>query len=141
MRLVPFEPDHIHKFFNYGGQDHLVSAFSVQDLEDLRSKGEAFTAMKDDRVLGCGGLQRANNFRATAWGLFQRTTPTDFLFVHRAICNGIKTSHYKRIEAYVDPKMYPAMRWIEMLGFKLERPYIPFFFPDGSGASAWAIHK
>lgn len=143
MKLVPFEPAHVAKFLNYGGQEHLVLSFRPEELVDLRDRGESWSLEKDENtILGCGGVIKINAYRCCAWGLFQKTpNPTDFLYIHKAVKAGIQRQPYHRIEAFVDPKLFPAMRWIRLLGFTLERAYIPYFFPDGSGASAWAMNK
>lgn len=142
MRIIPFEIVHVKSFRNYGGQEMRVGEVTDKDIDELRAFGESFTAIdKDYNVIGCAGIIPATQYRATAWGLFQRTKQTDFVFVHKKTKEFLHNTKYIRIEAYVDPGFYPAMRWIQMLGFKMERAYIPLFFPDGTGASAWAIHK
>jgi hypothetical protein len=60
--------------------------------------------------------------------------------MHRASAGFLAASQFRRIEAFVDPEFKPAMRWIKMLGFELER-FVPYFFKDGSIASQWAMHK
>ena len=141
MELIQFEPEHIKMFRNYGGQELRVSEVDEKEIYALRAYGEAYTAIDGDRIIGCAGIIPATKFRATAWGLFQKTKQTDFVFIHKKTKEFLQNTPYIRIEAYVDPGLYPAVRWIEMLGFKLERAYIPLFFPDGTGASAWALHK
>jgi hypothetical protein len=141
MKIISFQPDHIKQFKNYGGQEIRVGEVDEKEVHELKQFGEAYTAVKNNMIIGCAGVIPCTKFRAAAWGLFQRTTHSDFLFVHRKTKEFLENTQYIRIEAYVDPGFYAAVRWIEMLGFKLERPYIPLFFPDGSGASAWALHK
>ena len=141
MKLIQFSPDHIKLFQNYGGQEVRVGEVNDEDAK-LFCKGDCFTAVRDDlSVIGCGGVMPATQFRATAWGLFQKTTPAEFVFIHKQTKSFLEGCRYRRIEAYVDPGFYPAVRWIKLLGFKMERAYIPLFFPDGTGASAWAFHK
>jgi hypothetical protein len=142
MKIIQFETDHIRQFRNYGGQEIRVGEVSDKDIDELRAFGESYTAIDDDyNIIGCAGVVPATKFRAVAWGLFQKTKHSDFLYVHRKTKEFLNNTNYLRIEAYVDPGFYPALRWIEMLGFKIERAYIPLFFPNGTGASAWALHK
>lgn len=142
MKLIQFEPNHIQQFKNFGGQKIRVGEVNETEIYQLRAFGDAYTAIdKNDNIIGCAGVVPATQFRAVAWALFQKTKPTDFVFIHKQTIEFLKNSNYLRIEAYVDPGFYPALRWIEMLGFKMERAYIPLFFQDGTGASAWAIHK
>jgi len=140
MQIVPFEPEHVEKFVNYGGQEHLVSVFKPREILELKEKGDAFTAMDGDRVVGCGGVIALTAFRGVAWGLFQKTGTADFLAIHMATRRYLRNCRFRRVEAYVDPLSPPAMRWIALLGFTLERPYIPYFYPNGCGSSAWVLY-
>lgn len=139
--VIRFEPSHVWRLADLGGQDRLQSYLKEKDVEEMAVAGPAITVLRDGVVLGCGGLVEMNQYRALVWALFSKTTPANFLAMHRASVKMIKTSKYKRIEAYVDPTFPAAIRWIEMLGFKMEQPFVPFHFPDGSGASSWALHQ
>lgn len=140
MQIVPFEPEHVEKFINYGGQEHLIELFKPREILELKEKGDAFTAMVGDRVAGCAGVIELTKFRGVAWGLFQRTGTVDFLGIHMAARRYLRTCRFRRIEAYVDPLSPPAMRWIRSLGFTLERAFVPYFFPNGCGSSAWVLY-
>ena len=141
FRTIPFEPGHIPQFLNYGGQDHLVLSVPPEELSQLNTHGEARTGLVDNRIVGCAGLIRMNDYRAVAWGLFQRTGNTDFLHIHMAIRRRLRSAlTFKRIEAFVNPLSPKAMRWIALLGFRMEQPYIPYYFADGSGAAQWAMY-
>lgn len=142
MKIIQFETIHVKKFRNYGGQELRVGEVSDVEIDEMRAYGEAYTAIDNDgNIIGCAGVIPATKFRAIAWGLFSKTRQTDFVFIHKQTKDFLHRTNFIRIEAYVDPGFYPAMRWIEMLGFKMERAYIPLFFPNGNGASAWALHK
>jgi RimJ/RimL family protein N-acetyltransferase len=140
VRLVKFEPEHLERFANYGGQEALVLALKgkERDLEMLSARGTAWSGFVDERIAGCGGLFPLNDYRATAWAVFARGRAGDFLAVDRAVRRGLRESAYKVIDAYVDPLSPRALRWIASLGFKLVNPYKPYIFPDGRGASEWA---
>jgi RimJ/RimL family protein N-acetyltransferase len=140
MDVIAFEPAHIAQLMNYGGQEDLVGYFTERDVNDLAERGPAWSGIVDGQVVACAGLIECHKFRATGWGLFAKTTPQAFMAIHRASRRRILDSGYRRIEAYVDPRSQPAMRWVKALGFKLERSYIPYFFPDGSGAMEWALY-
>lgn len=140
LTIVPFAPAHVHAMVNHGTQEHLVGHFTERDLDDLATRGPAWTAMRGGDIIGCAGLIEAHRFRATAWVLVAKTSPRDFVGFDRAVRHVLKTCGYARIEAYVDPRSDVAMRWIALLGFEMERAYIPFFFNDGSGASEWALY-
>ena len=140
MRMIPFEPDHIASLADFGGQEHLVETVRPQDLADMRDRGIAYSAVYGDHVVGCAGLVGLNAYRAVCWGIFARAGGHAFLGIHRATRHVMVASGYRRIEAYVDPMRPDAMRWIKMLGFRLDLAWIPYFFPDGSGASLWSYY-
>lgn len=140
--LVPLSTEHLPLMANHGGQEKFLSVFSTKHVEDLINSGPTYAAVQaDGSVIGVGGLVEMNEYRALGWGMFARTTPANFLKIHRAVYRTMVESKYKRIEAYVDPEFPQAIRWIEQLGFKMEQAFVRYYFPDGSGASFWAWHK
>lgn len=144
IKVVDFDPEHITHFANFGGQEHCVETFRPNDLIELkmRSVGSSVTFMKNGIPIGCAGIAANNPYRGLAWAIFEKTdNPRDFLYIHRASLSLIKASKFKRIEAFVDPSFTEAMRWIKLLGFTMERLWLPYFFHNGTGASAWALHK
>lgn len=139
ISLVKFEPWHARKLQDFGGQETLVAQSKQSDLEMLAA-GDAFTAVEDERIIACGGVVAANRFRGVAWGLLQRDNPRTFFGIHRHVVEVLSRQHYAVVVTYVKPTFLPGMRWAPMLGFRLERAYIPFWFPDGTGASEWAYY-
>ena len=139
--VVKFEAEHVWQLTDFGGQDRLAPFFTEEDLNDMADAGPAITVLKDGKVIGCGGLVEMTQYRALVWALFSKTTPANFLLMHRASVKMLRSCKYKRVEAFVDPNFPAAMRWIKQLGFTMEQAYVPFYFPDGSGASSWALYQ
>jgi hypothetical protein len=140
IEVVPFEPEHVEMFQNYGGQENLVHHFTPAQLLELKSSGFARSAISRGHVVGCSGLIELSKFRAVTWSLFEENRTNDLLAMFLRIRRYLRQCDYKRIESYIDPNRPLAIRWIQMLGFQLERPFIPYFFPDGSGAMAWVLY-
>lgn len=137
IEIIRFETAHVGNLLNCGGQEHLVSMVRAEDLDIFATRGRAWSAISEGRVIACAGFLEANRFRATAWALFSKGSPIAFTALHKAVRCKLNEQPYRLIEAYVDPQSFPAMRWIKLLGFQLRRAYLPYFFPDGSGASEW----
>lgn len=135
--IIPFEPEHLKMMANFGGQEQLAFSISQEELQQVKARGHCYTFVKKDTVLGCAGVTGINKFRAGTWGIFQKTSPNDFVTVHKHTVWMINSTPFKRIEAYVDPRLKQAVRWIEMLGFALERDVVPYYFPDGHYAMEW----
>lgn len=142
IELVPFSPAHITMLKNFGGQDDILAEVSIEEIKKVTSQQDNFnfTLMRDGIPLGCGGTVNATKLRGVAWAILQKTEPKDFFMIDRAMRWGMKASGLKRIEAYVDPRFDAALRWMKLLGFRLEHPYLPYYFTDGSGAMLWAWH-
>lgn len=140
MHTVPFIPEHARQLRNYGGQDYLIADASDRDFQDFAERGPALTMVHDGGPIACGGLIACTRFRATAWILVSQTQPAHFRAIHAAAKRMFAERDFRRIEAYVDPRFKQAVRWVRALGFRLERAYIPLFFPDGTGASEWALY-
>lgn len=113
---------------------------NTADYKALNDSEWCFTAIKDKNVIACGGLLPVwpnNTTRAMAWMLLANDLGPNFTFIHRAVLKVLNDSPFDRVEAHIDPKFPPAERWIRMLGFRIETPWKPFFFPDGSAAQEW----
>lgn len=141
MRVVEFHPDHVKMMKDYGGQDTFISFLSDSDIDEISKSSCGCTIFKGDIVVGCLGGIPINKYRVVTWAILQKTTTTNFVFVHKTALWFMNQVDYKRFEAYVDPEFKPAMRWVKMLGFKMENPFIPYYFPNGAGASYWALMR
>lgn len=141
LRLVAFEPEHALGMKNYGGQESLFSSATLQSLKQLAEAGPSWTGFIDDRLIACAGLIRANQMRAQAWALLQNTgNVRDFIHLHRTVQNVFASSGFRYIETFTDPLHITATRWVRAIGFKVVVPYRPYFFPDGRGATEWALY-
>ena len=140
IRRIPFEPWHARKLRDFGGQEALLAHSSDADLDGLAKAGPAYTALDGERIIGCAGFVETNKYRAIAWALLQKDTPRTFFGFHRQCQEVFSLQRYAVIVTYVKPTFVQGMRWVPKLGFRLERAYIPFWFPDGSGASEWAYY-
>jgi hypothetical protein len=139
IEAVQFEPAHVRAMKNFDAQGSLLENVSDAALESLKGMGTCWTFMHKGEVLCCAGFIRANNWRAQAWVLFQKTEPRLFLPLHWAIAEKIVEGGFVRVEAYTNPMHVNAERWMRTLGFEIMVPYRPLFFPDGSGASEWSL--
>jgi hypothetical protein len=139
IETVPFEPAHVRAMRNFDAQASLLRNVPDSELLVLSRMGQCWTFMHGEEVLCCAGFIQANKWRAQAWVLFQKTSPRLFLKLHYAIRDKIIEGGYSRIEAYTNPQHVNAQRWMRAIGFELVVPYKPLFFPDGSGASEWAL--
>lgn len=134
---IPFEPRHVAMMSNHGGQEALAFSAKNEELIELSRRGHCYTFIHHDKVIGCSGITGVNKYRAGAWALFQKLDPKLFIICHRHCQWMLESTPYRHIEAYVDLRFDPALRWIRLLNFKLARAYVPYYFPDGAPASEW----
>lgn len=137
--VVPFDPSHVRAMKNFDTQASLLRDVPDEELTMLSKMGQCWTFLRGEEVLCCAGFIKANKWRAQAWVLFQKTDPRLFLELHHSIVEKIVEGGYVRVEAYTNPQHVNAHRWMKTIGFELVVPYKPLFFPDGSGASEWAL--
>lgn len=140
MRVERFVVEDMALLSNHGGQGDLVELMPVGEMEKLTSTGAHYSLFIGDELIACVGASELNRYRAAVWALFQSGRPETFLAVHRTGLRLLRALPYQRLEAYVDPTNPAAVRWIGQLGFRCEVPFRPYFFPDGRGASEWALY-
>lgn len=133
IRLVPLRAVHLSVLELQDAQSYFSGELSSRDYAlSLERSGQAFTALFGDRVIACAGLTEIWPNRAVAWSLLSKNAGRHMLCIHRLAAGFLKTSKYRRIEAWVDEGFMPGMRWLDLLGFTLETP-VPMrgFRPDG----------
>lgn len=139
IRLEPFKAEHVALLADYGEQEWLRPYFEEMALEAER--GSAIAVFAQDDFIGCGGIVPVHDFRAVAWAIFMPGFPQHFLAVHlhtrTFLLDKLKT--FRRIEAYIDPEFFRAVRWVKALGFHCETDNKPYFFPDGRTGSEWVM--
>ncbi len=112
----------------------------LSDYDAMQEAEYVHTVVSDSRIIACGGLVAVwpnNTTRAIAWGLLSQNIAHLFPFIHKNVLRVIEESPFDRIEAFTSPNFPPAERWIRMLGFTIETPCKPFYFPDKSTAQEW----
>lgn len=141
MRAEVFALKHIDALADHGGQEYLVTAMAPEDVARLTAKGTHLSFFAGDVLIGCAGVVPVHEWRGVSWALIRSGLPEHFLGFHRGVLAALRAEAYQRVEAYVDPTMSTAERWMRALGFRIETPYKPFYFPDGRGASEWVRYK
>ena len=133
MQIVAFKAAHLQALDLQEAQRYLSADLArPEHARMIEQAGQSFTAIKDGRVLACSGVAEVWTGRAVAWALISKDAGRAMVSIHRAVSGYLYASKYRRIEAWVDEGFIPGMRWLDMLGFKLETP-LPMqgFRPDG----------
>ena len=118
MELVPFRPEHLAGIEPPAMTPEQLACFRRR----YRPRGPAWTGIEAGRVLGCGGII-VNDGVGTGWVVLSR--PVNAVAVHRAVLRALRdasrTGDLQRIEAATLTAWPAGCRWLERLGFRLER--------------------
>ncbi len=140
MRILRFQAEHLSGLQLQSAQRDMARYMSQAYGAALEQAGNAFTAIKDGRVLGCAGVERVWPDRGIAWSLLGAISPSEMLAVHRRVAGFLDDQALRRIEMTVDAAHAPGHRWARMLGFQFEGT-LRAFTPDGRDCALYARIK
>lgn len=121
MRIVPFQSWHV---LSMELQDHQLArmeGITTEYLAKLARSGPAFSAVDDEEILACAGIAEIGG-PATLWGFISRHAGKRMLRLDRSVRRLMELKHYPRIESTVPVGFKPGCRWLERLGFVLDKP-------------------
>jgi len=121
LTLVPFEAEHFRKVCD-------PSMLLMPELEGglaLCSRpGYAFSAKKDGKILGCGGIKEFWPGVGEAWAVYavDRVEYTHRIarITRRILARVINEKHMRRVQAVVNANFATGMQFMRWLGFRLE---------------------
>lgn len=136
MRIEPLKKAHLDHINMQEAQKYVADWMTPEIAAQLQQQ-LSFAAVEGDEVLGCGGVIEMWEGRAVAWAMLAGNIGNRFLLIHRAVKKFFDTVDYRRIEATVDVGFNPGVRWVEMLGFRLETERMKGFLPNGADAAMY----
>ena len=136
MNIVPLTKEHLDKINAQGAQDYVSSWITTEMKEEL-ARSNAFAAVENGEVLGCGGVIEFWKDRASVWAILSGNCGPHFVKMHRAVSKFLTLADYRRLEATADVNFGPGQRWLEMLGFRLETPVMKHYLPNGADAAMY----
>ena len=131
-RLIPFVAEHL-AWFVHRDSDYIES---VQSALDKERRGPAFTAVLDERVVGCSGIMLAWPGLGVAWATFSNELLVKYpIWVTRVTRSVLHTTmrvwKLHRVELVVLAGNERNARWCETLGF----------VPEGGVARCYTTSK
>lgn len=134
VRFIKYAAEHMMDLVN-ADPDHLGKTVSPTNAKALEQT-EGFTAVRNGRVVACGGLIEHWPGRCEAWCVFAKDIGVfGFLSVHRFAKGVVEAHPARRVEVCLDYKSAIEARWVRSLGFYLEIPRLRNYWPghrDGS---------
>lgn len=119
MTIIPYEPDHLLQIQHLQpGQD---PAFLTETIAETLALGHAAsTCLVEDHIMACAGLMPLWRGRMMAWAVLDARTGPWILEITRAMRAELDRCPAARVEMYVKPGFWQAVRWAHMLGFCYE---------------------
>lgn len=139
MIIVPFVADHIHYIDPQPEQKNFLKNMTKEYAESLQGV-YAYSAITNDGVVACAGIQEIWDGRGLAWSILGNTSGQNMARIHRAVLRALNICPYKRVEMYVNSTFSDGCRWADMLGFEREG-LMRSFFPSGLDAYLYARMK
>lgn len=137
MELVRFKPEHAHQIQEQEATAYLRPMISEAHLAVLAAQEHSYTIMRGGLPIACGGIIQHWPGRYEAWAMLEASRPKDFLTIHNATRRFLQTQIHTRIEAVVECGFQAGHRWLRLLGFDLESPYMRRYGPDGRDYSMY----
>ena len=127
--LIPFRAEHLLAFVNRDGEANFA-----RGALDKERRGPAFTAILDNRILGCAGVQLMWAGFGIAWAVFSKEMFDFPLWTTRTVRNCLRdiinAFELHRVEVVVLVDHNVNIAWATALGFRREnngiaRSYTP----------------
>jgi hypothetical protein len=136
LTVEPFKVEHLAELRVQPAQAADLAAVTQDMLRPFEAT-DAWTARCAGEVVLIGGLLEVWAGRAVLWAYVGAGAAPHLVRITKGVRRFIEAAAHKRIETYVDVGFAAGHRWAELLGFKLEAPHMPAFFPDGRNAALY----
>lgn len=121
---------------------YLNSSMSDDVKLGFERQNDSYTLINEEgRVVCCGGVVDMWGGRGELWAIFDKNCKKDFIGIFRTISRFIENIPYRRLESVVDWDFKAGHRFVEMLGFKLETPFMGAYRPGGKDCSMYVRIK
>lgn len=128
MIVVPYLPAHLNAIITSPYQVELAHHDLSKHADYLATFGEAFTALDNGEVVGCGGLVSGGSGRADVWAIMGALTKGKMFAVTKVVRSFLdkKNKEYDRLDTIVKADFDLGKKWAEMLGFEYEATHTRF---------------
>jgi len=130
MDIIEFKVEHLDKLLPQLAQKADCAVMTPQYRRALDSIGIAVTVVDGDEIIACGGFLHYFPHRAEMWSILGEHANKHMVTLTRIGRRMLDGCSYRRVEATVASNFMEGHRWLNMLGFEIEREKIPFFGPN-----------
>jgi hypothetical protein len=141
IKIIPFKAEHMDELLKEEAVQYLIPYFDI-NIKKMMEKKEYINSIEmDGEVVFAGGVSMYWEGRGEAWAFFHSSCKKNFVPVFRTVRKWIDDCPVRRIEASVLVEDETAHRWIRLLGFQMEAPFMEAFRPDGRDCSLYSRVK
>lgn len=135
MKIVPFKIEHALSLSVRPHEDEIKNHPDFEKWAKLNGENIGFSGFCDGVLIGCGGIRTIWNGVGEAWVLGSKEVykhpKSAFKNVRNYLDKIIKEHNFWRIQAHVRTDNARGVRFVQMLGFKIEGK-MHKFNPDGT---------
>jgi hypothetical protein len=139
-KLIPFKKDHVIPLSTESINAYLPNWYTSGQAEEMEQT-HAFTAMKGEDVMMCGGITELWPGRGHLWCILSEKTKTDFVSAFRTINKFLKDQPYTRVEMSVPYSFSQGHRRAILLGFDVECERAKKYLPNGDDCTLYVKIK
>lgn len=123
IKLVRLTPELANELLDGSGMETVRETIKPEYITPLCAQKHSYAGVDVyGRVVFCVGVIELWPERGEAWAFFSQDAGVHFMAIHRIVKRFLFARHFKRIEATVELNFPRGIRWVEMLGFKVEAP-------------------
>ena len=127
--IIPFQSGDVSKIYGKAYSEVFTSPTGVHD--GMASVGPAYTAVVDNKIIGCAGVVLMWEGTGHAWAVFGELFPKYSVFMSKAVrkilYNIIRDNGLARVETLVEATSERNMAWARFLGFKHEGTLVNYY--------------
>jgi hypothetical protein len=132
QQLVSFEVKHVTQMQLSASSSGIIGMVKPEHFKALEQLPYNYTLLVEGKPIACGGVIRFWDTRGEVWSLLDEQSGHRFILWHRCVQRFLASIPVKRMEAVVEKSFEPGHRWVKMLGFKVDAPFLQNYFPNGA---------
>lgn len=142
VKFVKFKAEHVDEIKKTLTEESVGGYIAIDDCTALEALPYAFSVVNPfGKVIGCLGLVEYWKNRAEAWAFLTPECSKYAYSFHSQIYRFLRNCPIRRIEAAVASDIPRGAKWMRLLGFFVEAPCMPKYFPNGKSAALYSFIK
>lgn len=123
ITLIPYEPIHV-KQITIASEPNMATTLDLDKWAEAMNEGDAYTAICDDGIVGCGGIRPLWHGVGEAWicasPLLQFHQIETIKAMKAMFDDIISRNDYVRVQCIVNENIHRGMPFARFFGFQVE---------------------